>query len=58
MATQDDVRHIALSLPGTTESAGHFGFGVLNKDEVKDFAWAWRCLAPAALAAGIGRGQQ
>jgi hypothetical protein len=41
MATQDDVRRIALSLPDTTESADHFGFGVLNKDKVKGFAWAW-----------------
>ena len=41
MATQDDVRRIALSLPQTSEAADHFGFGVLNKDKVKGFAWTW-----------------
>lgn len=38
MATQDDVRRIALSLPATTESADEFGFGVLG---VK-ILWIWR----------------
>jgi hypothetical protein len=55
---QDDVRRIALSLPEASETADHFGFGVLNKGKLKEFAWAWRCLAPAALSAGIGRGLQ
>jgi hypothetical protein len=42
MATQEDVRRIALSLLQTTESADHhFGFGVLNKGKSKGFAWAW-----------------
>lgn len=41
MATQDDVRRIALSLPQTSEGADHFGFGVLNKDKLKGFVWAW-----------------
>ncbi|HET9080223.1 MAG TPA: hypothetical protein VFO01_06875 [Trebonia sp.] len=41
MATQEDVRRIALSLPQTSESADHFGFGVLNKGKLKGFAWAW-----------------
>ena len=41
MATQDDVRRIALSLPQTSEGEDHFGFGVLNKGKVKAFAWAW-----------------
>lgn len=41
MATQDDVRRIALSLPQTSEGADHFGFGVLNKGKMKGFAWAW-----------------
>jgi hypothetical protein len=41
MATQEDVRRIALSLPQTSEGADHFGFGVLNKGKLKGFAWAW-----------------
>jgi hypothetical protein len=41
MATQDDVRRIALSLPETTEAADHFGFGVLNKGKLRGFAWTW-----------------
>jgi hypothetical protein len=41
MATQDDVRRIALSLPETSEGADHFSFGVLNKGKVKGFAWTW-----------------
>ena len=42
MATQDDVRRIALSLPETSEAADHhFGFGVLNKDKVRGFVWTW-----------------
>ena len=41
MATQEDVRRIALLLPQTSESADHFGFGVLNKGKLKGFAWAW-----------------
>jgi hypothetical protein len=41
MATQEDVRRIALSLPQTSEGTDHFGFGVLNKGKLKGFAWAW-----------------
>jgi hypothetical protein len=41
MATQDDVRRIALSLPETSEAADHFGFGVLSKGKLRAFAWAW-----------------
>ena len=41
MATQHDVRRIALSLPETSEGADHFGFGVLNKGKLKGFVWAW-----------------
>ena len=41
MATQDDARRIALSLPEVTESDDHFGFGVPNKGKLKGFAWAW-----------------
>jgi hypothetical protein len=42
MATQDDVRRIALALPGTEESDEHFAFSVRAGAKVKGFAWAWR----------------
>jgi hypothetical protein len=41
MTDQDDVRRLALSLPGTSEAEDHFGFSVLNKGKQKKFAWAW-----------------
>lgn len=41
MATQEDVRRIALSLPETSEADDHFGFSVLNKGKPKGFVWAW-----------------
>lgn len=41
MADQEDVRRIALSLPGTSESDDHFAFSVLNKGKAKGFVWAW-----------------
>ena len=41
MASQDDVRRIALSLPGTSEADDQFGFSVLNKSKPKGFVWAW-----------------
>ena len=44
VADTDDVRRIALSLPGTVEAEDHFGFGVRNKagrSGTKQFAWAW-----------------
>lgn len=37
MATQDDVRRIALSLPETTEEPDRFAFSVRGKG----FAWIW-----------------
>ena len=42
MATQADVRRIALSLPGAVEEEGHFAFLVQNKDKAKAFAWVWK----------------
>jgi hypothetical protein len=42
MATQEDVRRIALSLPGTTEGQDRFGFSVENKGKQKGFVWVWR----------------
>lgn len=41
MANQEDVRRIALSLPGTSEGKGHFAFSVENKGKQKGFAWVW-----------------
>jgi hypothetical protein len=41
MATQQDVRRIALSLPETSEATDHFGFGVFNEGKLKGFAWSW-----------------
>ena len=41
MATQEDVRRIALSLPEASEAADYFGFGVLSRGKLRGFAWAW-----------------
>jgi hypothetical protein len=41
MATQSDVRRIALSLPETREKEGHFAFEVLHGKKYKGFAWMW-----------------
>jgi hypothetical protein len=42
VATQDDVRRIALGLPETSEVDGRFAFSVLNKGKRKDFVWVWQ----------------
>jgi len=41
MATQADVRRIALGLPETEEADGHFAFSVRNKGKLKGFVWVW-----------------
>ena len=41
MATQADVRRIALSLPDTVETPNHFAFSVPNKGKLKGFVWVW-----------------
>jgi hypothetical protein len=41
MATQADVRRIALALPETTEDPNRFAFSVLNKGKAKGVAWVW-----------------
>jgi hypothetical protein len=41
MATQADVRRIALALPETEEEAGRFAFAVCNKEKLKGFVWVW-----------------
>ncbi len=41
MATQADVRRIALSLPQTVEAVDRFAFSVRNKGKLKGFVWVW-----------------
>ena len=41
MATQADVRRIALSLPATEEAKDRFAFSVFNKGKPKGFLWVW-----------------
>lgn len=41
MATQADVRRIALSLPETEEAPNHFAFSVRHKGKPKGFVWVW-----------------
>ncbi len=41
MATQDDVRRIALSLPGAEEAGERFAFHVVVRDKAKGFVWSW-----------------
>jgi hypothetical protein len=41
MASQADVRRIALSLPETEKDRNHFAFSVRNKGKLKGFVWVW-----------------
>jgi hypothetical protein len=41
MATQSDVRRIALTLPETEEASDRFAFSVRTKGKPKGFAWVW-----------------
>lgn len=41
MATQDDVRKFASSLPGAVEGKGRFSFDVEVKGKLKGFVWSW-----------------
>lgn len=41
MASQDDVRRIAMTLPGVTASPEHFAFSVDLKGKPKGFVWVW-----------------
>src|SRR5262249_16260207 len=42
MASQAEVRRIALALPGAVEVMGRFAFAVPdNKGKLKQFAWVW-----------------
>lgn len=42
MASQDDVRRIALALPGVVEEATGFAFNVEAASKQKTIVWAWR----------------
>ena len=62
MATQADVRRIALSFPETEEAQGRFAFSVMSKGKAKGFAWVWmervipkkpRVANPAVLAVRV-----
>jgi hypothetical protein len=41
MATQADVRLIALSLPAAEEAGDRFAFSIPNKGKLKGFVWVW-----------------
>ena len=41
MATHEDVRQIALALPGVTEGEGRFAFSVTVKNKEKGILWSW-----------------
>lgn len=41
MATQADVRRIALALPDVEESRDRFAFSVANRGKQKGIAWVW-----------------
>lgn len=42
MATREDIRRIALSLPGVSEGGNDFGFSVQVKGKPKGFVWSWK----------------
>ncbi|HEX7165913.1 MAG TPA: MmcQ/YjbR family DNA-binding protein [Acidimicrobiales bacterium] len=41
MADRDDVRRIALALPGAVEVDGRFAFAVEDRGKSKEFVWVW-----------------
>ena len=41
MATQANVRRIALSLAAVEEAKDRFAFSVMNKGKLKGFVWVW-----------------
>jgi len=41
MATQADVRRIALSFPAAEEASDRFAFSIPNKGKLKGFVWVW-----------------
>jgi hypothetical protein len=62
VATQAQVRRIALSLPDSEELTGRFAFSRRTKDKRKEFVWVWmervtpkkpRVANPAVLAVRV-----
>ncbi len=41
MADQEDVRRIALALPGAIQDEKGFAFGIVNRGKKKGFVWVW-----------------
>jgi len=41
MATQAEVRRIAMTFPGTVEDPERFAFAVSNGAKLKGYAWVW-----------------
>lgn len=42
MATEADVRRLALALPDSAEATDDFAFVVMAHDESRRFAWCWK----------------
>ncbi len=42
MASQADVRRIAMALPGTTVGTHGFAFAVQHRSKAKNFVWSWK----------------
>ena len=42
MATQNDVRRLALALPDVVEADDNFAFSVMHGTKLKGFAWVWQ----------------
>jgi hypothetical protein len=41
LADQEDVRRLALALPGTCEAEDRFAFSVQRSGKARAFAWVW-----------------
>jgi hypothetical protein len=41
MPDQNDVRRIAMALPGTVEEQNRFAFSIASKGKIKGYAWVW-----------------
>ena len=42
MATHAEVRKLCLAMPGVSESATDFAFGITVKGKQKGFCWVWK----------------
>jgi hypothetical protein len=50
MADQEDVRRLALALPGTSAAADRFAFSVRGNGKARAFARGWTTCAPCSLS--------